>query len=146
MKKIIAIQASHYLYSDQTIKTMLICPDCYSRKIKKNGCTHYGKQNHKCKICNRQFVLNNNHTIKTERRKRIKKALKERISLRGICRIFDVSLSWLQFFAHDLWEQTPNDLGLSNDEIKQIKKLQVFGIQADEMWSFVQKKKCKRWI
>ena len=90
--------------------------------------------------------MNTNHTIKVERRKRIKKALKERISLRGICRIFDVSLSWLQFFAHDLWEQTPNDLGLSNDEIKQIKKLQVFGIQADEMWSFVQKKKCKRWI
>jgi len=125
---------------------MLICPDCYSHKIKKNGNTHYGKQNHKCKICSRQFVLNNNHTINSDRRKRIKKALKERISLRGICRIFDVSLSWLQFFAHDLWEQTPEDLGLSNEEIKQIKKLQVFGIQADELWSFVQKKKCKRWI
>ena len=125
---------------------MLLCPDCYNCKIKKNGRTHYGKQNHKCKLCNRQFVLNNNHSIGSERREQIKKALKERISLRGICRIFEVSLSWLQSFAHNLWEQTPANLGLSSQQIYQVKKLQVFGIQADEMWSFVQNKKCKRWI
>ncbi len=125
---------------------MQICPDCYSCKIKKNGRTHYGKQNHKCKICKRQFVLNNRHTVGSDRRDRIKKALKERISLRGICRIFEVSLNWLQSFAHTLWEQTPDDLGLSAQRINQVKKLQVFGIQADELWSFVQKKKRKRWI
>jgi len=125
---------------------MPICPDCYSHKIKKNGSTHYGKQNHKCKVCQRQFVLNNTHTIGLERRQRIEKALKERISLRGICRIFEVSLSWLQYFAHNLWEQTPDNLGLPNEQLKQIKELQVFGIQADELWSFVKKKKYKRWI
>ncbi len=125
---------------------MRICPDCYSCKIKKNGRTHYGKQNHKCKICQRQFVLNNVHTVEADRRDRIKKALKERISLRGICRIFDVSLNWLQSFAHTLWEQTPDNLGLSVHQISQVKKLQIFGIQADELWSFVQKKKNKRWI
>lgn len=64
----------------------------------------------------------------------IKKALKERLSLRGICRIFGVSLSWLQSFAHYLWEQTPERLGLSSALISRIKKLQVFGIQADELW------------
>ena len=91
--------------------------------------------------------MNTNHTIKVERRKRIKKALKERISLRGICRIFNVSLSWIPFFfAHDLWEQISKNLSLSNDEIKQIKKLEVFGIRVDELWSFVQKKKRKLWI
>ncbi|MEM0992472.1 MAG: arylsulfatase [Bacteroidota bacterium] len=31
--------------------------------------------------------------------------MKERISLRAICRIFEVSLNWLQAFAHLLWEQ-----------------------------------------
>jgi IS1 family transposase len=125
---------------------MLICPDCHSCKIKKNGFTHYGKQNHKCKICNRQFVLNNKHTVKSDRRDRITKALKERISLCGICRIFDVSLNWLQSFAHKTWEQTPNDLGLLQQHIDRIKKLQVFGIQADELWSFVYEKTRKRWI
>lgn len=45
-----------------------------------------------------------------------------------------------------LWEQTPRDLGLTNTTVNRIKKLQVFGIQADELWSFVKKKKKKRWI
>ncbi|MBX2843413.1 MAG: IS1 family transposase, partial [Flammeovirgaceae bacterium] len=61
---------------------MLHCPDCNKCKIKKNGCTHYGIQNYKCKICNRQFVEHNTHTIGSEKRYRIKKALKERVSLR----------------------------------------------------------------
>ena len=125
---------------------MLICPDCYSCKIKKNGSTHYKKQNHKCKICNRQFVLNNKHTVKPDRRRRIKMALKERLSLRAICRVFEVSLNWLQSFARSLWQQTPSDLGLSKEHVTQVKKLQVFGIQADELWSFVQHKERKRWI
>ncbi|WP_406603405.1 IS1/IS1595 family N-terminal zinc-binding domain-containing protein [Neolewinella aurantiaca] len=34
-----------------------------SGKVVKNGKTYYGKQNHKCKDCNRQFVTNNKHTI-----------------------------------------------------------------------------------
>ncbi len=125
---------------------MLLCPDCHDCKVKKNGRTYYGKQNHQCKICRRQFVENNRHTIGFDKRERIKKALKERVSLRGICRIFEVSLTWLQSFAHKLWKKTPDDLGLSTKQIHQIKKLQVFGIQADELWSFVQKKKRKRWI
>ena len=102
---------------------MLICPDCYSCKIKKNGSTHYKKQNHKCKICNRQFVLNNKHTVKPDRRRRIKMELKERLSLRAICRVFEVSLNWLQSFARNLWQQTPNDLGLSEEHITQVNKL-----------------------
>ncbi|TXF89928.1 hypothetical protein FUA23_08190 [Neolewinella aurantiaca] len=38
---------------------MLICPNCTSGKIVKNGRTYCGKQNHKCIDCNRQFVANN---------------------------------------------------------------------------------------
>ena len=122
------------------------CPSCHSTNIKKNGNTYYGKQNHRCKCCGRQFVLNNKHTKSDWQKATIKKALKERISLRGICRIFGVSLSWLQSYAHTLWNETPKNLGLSTELVKQVKKLQVFGIQADELWSFVQKKAEKRWI
>lgn len=124
----------------------LYCPSCHSTNIKKNGHTYYGKQNHRCNCCGRQFVLNNDHTKSHWLKSLIKKALKERISLRGICRIFGVSLTWLQSFAHLFWEQTPKDLGLNPLLLKKIKRLQVFGIQADELWSFVQKKKNKRWI
>lgn len=122
------------------------CPSCHSTNIKKNGHTYYDKQNHRCKCCGRQFVLNNNHTKSGWLKVVIKKALKERLSLRAICRVFGVSLNWLQPFARSFWEQTPNDLGLSSELIGRIKKLQVFGIQADELWSFVQKKRKKRWI
>ena len=34
----------------------LICPNCQSASIKKNGFTCYGKQNYFCNICGRQFV------------------------------------------------------------------------------------------
>ena len=71
--------------------------------------------------------------------------MKERISLRGIYRIFGVSLNWLESLAQTFWKQTPADLGLSLPLLKRIKRLQVFGIQADELWSFVQKKAYKRW-
>jgi len=124
----------------------IYCPRCHSTKIKKNGHTHHGKQNHRCKCCGRQFVLNNKHTKSEWLKTLIKNSLKERISLRGICRIFGVSLTWLQSTAHLYWEQTPKDLGLTPSHLKKIKRLQVFGIQADEMWSFVQKKANKRWI
>jgi len=120
---------------------MIRYPRCSSSNIKKNGKTHYGAQNHKCKKCDRQFVLNNTHYIKDEKRLLIKNSLKERVSLRGICRVFAVSLTWLQAFAHKVWDETPKHLGLTRSRIKQIKRLQVFGIQADEMWSFVHKKK-----
>ena len=32
------------------------CPSCDSEHIVKNGRTRYGKPNHKCKDCGRQFV------------------------------------------------------------------------------------------
>jgi len=83
----------------------IFCPSCHGTKVKKNGQTHYGKQNHQCKCCGRQFVL---------KKALIEKSLKERLSLRAICRVFGVSLNWLQSFAHYLWEQVPDDLGLSH--------------------------------
>ena len=124
----------------------LYCPSCHSTKVKKNGHTYYGKQNHQCKCCGRQFVLNNHHTKSERLKSLVQKALKKRLSLRSICRIFGVSYTWLQCFARSLWQQTPRDLGLQPVTIKKIKQLQLFGIQADELWSFVQNKKKKRWI
>ena len=34
----------------------LRCPQCGLSHIKRNGYTHYGKQNYRCKDCDRQFV------------------------------------------------------------------------------------------
>ena len=124
----------------------LFCPRCHSTNIKKNGHTHYGKQNHQCKDCRRQFVRPSQHMKSEYVKELIYKSLRERLSLRAICRIFGVSLTWLQAFARTHWRQTPKDLGLTEKAINQMEKLQVFGIQADELWSFVGKKRKKRWV
>lgn len=127
---------------------MLICPSCHSGKIKKNGLTHYQKQNHKCKDCGRQFVLNNTRHISSEKRKCIKGCLGERTSLRGICRSHGVSLTWLMSFAVAEWSLTPDDLGVDQEALEKIdvKQLKMIRLQADEMWSFVGRKTNKQWI
>lgn len=55
-------------------------------------------------------------------------------------------MNWLLSFARSNWSRTPDDLGLREDMIDRVEKSQVFGIQADELWSFVGKKSRKRWI
>ena len=52
----------------------------------------------------------------------------------------------MQEFAQQEWLKTPRNLGLNGQMITKVKRMQIFGIQADEGWSFVGKKKNKRWI
>lgn len=35
----------------------LLCPQCRSKSIKRNGYTRHGKQNHRCLDCGKQFSL-----------------------------------------------------------------------------------------
>lgn len=87
------------------------CSHCQSENTKKNGHTHYGKQNYYCHYCNRQFVEGSqdwfvNQTDKTL----INKLLLERISLSGICRVCDVSQQWLLEYIKELYSNLPDDL------------------------------------
>lgn len=122
------------------------CPACLSDKRKKNGLTHYGKQNYRCKACGRQFVVVSTHRISAEKRAYKEAALTERLSLRGICRVFGVSLTWLQAFAYLLWKQVPLDLGARLPGNNRQLRLQFASIQIDELWSFVGSKANKQWI
>ena len=75
------------------------CPACGSKRYKKNGHTRHGKQNHYCKACERQFSASAEPSIiPHEQRTLIESLLRERISLRGICRAVGVSLTWLLHF------------------------------------------------
>ncbi|MEZ4934148.1 MAG: IS1 family transposase [Saprospiraceae bacterium] len=127
---------------------MILCPDCHSHKVKKNGFTYYGKQNHKCKDCKRQFVLDNHHTVGEAKREIARRALGERLSLRGICRVVGVSLRWICGFAAETWATAPEDLGLCTESnlLRSSKVLKIIGLQLDEAWSFVGCKKNKAWI
>lgn len=125
----------------------ICCPNCGSGKIKKNGHIHNAKQNHRCRDCGRQFVLNpTNKDISDETKKLIKRALLERISLRGICRIFEVSLTWLLNFIGSVYTKLPDDLNLQTVENDSGVILCRLESEVDEMWSFVGKKSNKQWI
>jgi transposase-like protein len=78
------------------------CPHCHSTNFVKNGRTYYGKQNHKCKNCKRQFVKRSEKRMPALE-DTVRKLLLERISLRGICRVVDVSRGWLMYYLMRLY-------------------------------------------
>jgi insertion element IS1 protein InsB len=123
------------------------CPACGSTRYKKNGHTRHGKQNHFCKNCERQFSADaENLFISAERRTEIENLFRERISLHGICRAVGVSLTWLLHFMVQCFATCPDHLHVrlpSSPANVFIYKLKA---EADEMWSFVQKKANKQWI
>jgi len=124
----------------------LRCPQCGLSHSKRNGHTHYGKQNHQCLNCGRQFVEDSQRIGEAER-EMIKRLLLERLSLLGICRVMGISLRWLLTFVVELYESLPDDLGVqlpqtSNPQIQLLR----LAAEADEMWSFVGRKSNKQWV
>jgi insertion element IS1 protein InsB len=87
----------------------LRCPRCGLWYIKRNGYTHYGKQNYQCLGCSRQFVADSQH-IDEATRELIKRLLLNRLSLCGICRVMEASLRWLLDFIAKPYEALPDDL------------------------------------
>ena len=115
------------------------CPTCGANRYKKNGHTRHGKQNHQCKACGRQFTADPlDRRIASEQRKRI--------SLRGICRTMGVSLTWLLHFMVECFAACPDDLHVQLPAGRTEVLLSRLEAEADEMWSFVQKKANQQWI
>jgi insertion element IS1 protein InsB len=123
------------------------CPACGSTQFKKNGHIHSGKQNHQCTTCGRQFVASaEDRIISYEQRTLIEHLLRERLSLRGICRAVGVSLTWLLHFMVERFAACPDylhvQLPVSPTDVV-IRRLEA---EADELWSFVGKKANKQWL
>jgi len=124
----------------------LRCPKCKSKRVTKNGHTRHGKQNHECQKCKQQFSENpENKRINESEKKQIKKLLLERLSLRGICRVMEISLNWLLTFIVFIYKELPKDL---NVQVKFRSDAVLFRLESeiDEMWSFVGNKENKQWI
>lgn len=121
------------------------CPSCGSSAFKKNGINQHGDQNHKCLECNKQFVLNpQNKIISDETKDLIRRLLLERLSLRGICRATQVSKTWLLDFIRQEYSKAPLDLNVTVPPNSL--GLVLERVEADELWSFVGKKKRQVWI
>lgn len=124
---------------------LLICPECQSECVKKNGHIHNGKQNHRCLNCGRQFVEKREQKLISEERKElIEQALLERISLRGICRVFKVSLTWLLEFMEEIFRKLPNHLNVTY--LAENEELEVAILELDEQYSYVRNKKNTQWL
>jgi insertion element IS1 protein InsB len=123
------------------------CPGCRSTQFKKNGHIHSGKQNHQCKACGRQFVASaEDHIISDAHRTLIEYLLRERISLRGICRVVGVSLTWLLHCMVERFAACPDHLHVQLPAGPTDVVVQLLEAEIDEMWSFVAKRANKRWI
>jgi IS1 family transposase len=122
------------------------CPNCKSDLIKKNGHTRHGKQNYRCLDCSKQFSEDAESNLITDQTKvLVRRSLLERVSLNGICRIFNISMPWLLDFIDIIIKQLPEDLNAEvtvseEDEIELVK------LEADELWSFVGNKKNDIWL
>ena len=124
----------------------LRCPQCGLPHAKKNGHTHYRKENYQCLSCGRQFVLDS-QWIDQPTRAVIKKLLLEGIPLRGMCRVLSISREWLLSFIAEVYDELPDDLFVRPAQrMTGCVRLLRLEAEADEIWSFVGRKANKQWL
>jgi insertion element IS1 protein InsB len=123
------------------------CPECGSQQFKKNGPIHTGKQNHQCKACGRPFVVDTTRqVIDDAHRTVVERLLCEKISLQGICRAIGVSIRWLMDFMVARFAAVPERLHVQPVTVSRDVLLGCLEVEADELWSFVQKKTNPHWV
>ena len=111
--------------------------NCQSTKIVKSGKKSYGKQNYLCKDCHRQFIGYHNLPYKSCLSiiyQNILILLVRGVGIRDIAEIGRVSAKKV--------------LSVLISFNKQIKPKQLFynSLQVDELWTFMGKKKNKKWL
>lgn len=116
------------------------CPNCGSTDIIKNGKDYKGSQKYHCHYCGGYGTLDTKARYSPEEKERVLKAYLERVSLRGIRRIFGVVpetlLRWLKWALEHL-PSLKQTLALAQaDDV----------LELDELRSFVLKKENKRWV
>lgn len=123
------------------------CSACGANRYKKNGHTRHGRQNHQCKACGRQCTADAlDRSIVSEQRMQIAHLLRERLSLRGICRTVGVSLTGLWHFMVECFASGPKHLHAQRPTQPTAVVLSQLEAEADAMWSFVQKKANRQWL
>jgi IS1 transposase len=123
------------------------CPECGSQQFKKNGHIHTGKQNHQCKACGRQFVVDTTRQVIDDAlRTVVERLLCEKISLQGICRAIGVSIRWLMDFMVACFAAVPEHLHVQPVTVSCNVLIGCLGVEADELWNFVQKKTNPNWV
>ncbi len=103
---------------------------------------YYGKQNYRCRQCNRQAVERKPSAM-LEQKVVLKRLLLERVSLRAIARILHVSVTWVVQHAKQCWQSVGDRLPTGKLEHPEIA---LYCLEADEVWTFVGAKDCPEWV
>jgi insertion element IS1 protein InsB len=132
------------------------CPYCLGINLRPKGWNNKKtKRRLKCQDCKKHLTANacpdpsvgKSWFIDKSQIELVNALLLERLTLRGICRVLKISLSWLLKYIPKLYNEQPDDLNYrQNKNNKTNVKLQLIDSELDEMWSFVGKKKNKQWI
>ncbi len=116
------------------------CPKCGSKTMVKNGHDYKGAQKYYCKACASYGTLHAQRGYDDQTRQQVKRAVLERLSLRGIERVFGIARrtvgEWIKQWAKQL---PPLETTLDDARLDDV-------LELDEMWSFVLKKSNKRWV
>ena len=116
------------------------CTNCGSTNIIRNGRNKCGNRQYHCKDCGAYRVLKPKSRYSRKKKETILKACKERCSLRGIQRIFGVNRKtvarWIKALVSYLPALSQTLLPAETGDV----------LELDEMWSFVGKKRTKRWL
>jgi insertion element IS1 protein InsB len=116
------------------------CNRCGSINIVRNGTNKCGNQQYHCKDCRAYRVLKPRLNASLSSPEQVLKAYRERMSLRGIERVFGVSrqqvMRWLIAWVAQLPSLSETLLPATPEDI----------LEVDEAWSFVAQRKNKRWL
>ena len=97
----------------------MVCPQCGSQHIIKNGSIHNGKPKFMCRDCRRQFVENPaNRVIPDEAWKMVDKLLLEKIPIAGISRVTGISEPWLQKYINEKYKNIPQKIEIRKKKAK----------------------------
>ena len=120
--------------------TKYSCRSCGSADIIRNGHNKCGSRQYLCKACGACRVLTPKVRYTPEHKATVLKAYRERMSLRGIQRVFGVwrktVLRWLEAWVAQLPPLTETLLPAQPEDV----------LELDELVSFVSEKWFKRWL
>jgi IS1 family transposase/transposase-like protein len=116
------------------------CTKCESINIIKNGHDYKGAQKFHCHDCYRYGTLDTKRHYDAKTRQQAMDAYFERVSMRGVHRVFGISRYLLAQWLLTNFEKLPS---LAETLVKW-EPGDV--LELDELWSFVLKKSQKRWV
>jgi IS1 family transposase/transposase-like protein len=116
------------------------CRSCGSANIIRNGTNKCGNPQYHCKDCGVYRVLAPQKRYSSQTKEQVLKAYRERMSLRGVERVFTVCrqtvMKWLQSYVQTLPNLVETLVPARQEDV----------LELDEAWSFVAKKSEKRWL